>query len=65
MRQVCYGIVGKTKMYMSVMCVCEDADALQSELEDAQDGEPEEDYRIEPLYAQEFTPVNSEEDQNA
>jgi hypothetical protein len=50
MRQVCYAIVGKTKMYMSESCVCEDADCLDEELKNAREDCPEEDYKIVPLF---------------
>jgi len=50
MRKVCYGIIGKTKMYMSESCICEDDFALTDELEIAREDEPEQDYKISPLY---------------
>ena len=50
MRQVCFGIVGKTRIYMNEMCVCEDAECLFDPLEDAQAEDPEEDFQIVPLF---------------
>jgi hypothetical protein len=50
MKQVCYGIVGRARMYMSECCVCEDADALAEELETAREDYPDEDFKIVPLY---------------
>jgi hypothetical protein len=50
MRKVCYAIVGKTRMHMSEMCVCEDADVLKDELWVAREDNPDEDFQIVPLY---------------
>jgi len=51
MKQVCYGILGKTGLHMSESCICEDADELEGELEYAQEDFPDEDFQIVPLYA--------------
>lgn len=49
--RVCYGIVSEGgRMYMSEMCIAEDAGALADELEVAQEDSPDEGYRIMPLY---------------
>jgi len=50
MRKVCYAIIGKTRIYMSESCICEDADQLEDELKIAKKEEPEEDYKICPIY---------------
>jgi hypothetical protein len=50
MRQVCFAIVGKTKMHMSEMCVGEDAECLSDELAMAKEDFPEEDFQIVPLF---------------
>ena len=50
MRQVCFAIVGKTKMHMSEMCICEDAECLSDELAMAKEDFPEEDFQIVPLF---------------
>jgi len=50
MRQVCFAIVGKTRMHMSEMCICEDAECLSDELAMAKEDFPEEDFKIVPLF---------------
>lgn len=45
-----YGIMGKTKAYASECCVAEIPEALEEELEYARDADPEEDFRIVPLF---------------
>lgn len=45
-----YGIMGKTKAYVSECCVAEIPEALEEELEYARDTEPGEDFRIVPLF---------------
>lgn len=62
MRRVCYGIVGKTGLWMSEACVCEDADALKEELEYAREEKPNEDYRIMPLFTLRRTTTDSSND---
>ena len=51
LKPVCYAILGKSGMWMSESCICEDADVLQAELEYAREEKPSEDYKIVPLYA--------------
>lgn len=62
MWKVCYGIIGKTKMHVSESCICEDADALTDELAYARESQPEEDYRISPLYTKRRTNQSLEHD---
>ena len=50
LKPVCYAILGKSGMWMSESCICEDADVLQAELEYAREEKPSEDYKIVPLY---------------
>lgn len=45
-----YGIMGKTEAYASESCVAEIPEALEEKLEYARDAEPEEDFRIVPLF---------------
>ena len=51
MQQVCYGIVGKSGLYLSEACIGTDRDDLEDELEMAQEDEPDEGYHIVPLFA--------------
>jgi hypothetical protein len=45
-----YGIMGKTKAYVSECCVAEIPEALEEELEYARDTDPDEDFRIVQLF---------------
>lgn len=49
-RRYGYGIMGKSKVYVSECCVAEIPEALEEELKYARDAEPDEEFRIVQLF---------------
>lgn len=60
MKKVCYGIVGKTKIWMTEACISENPEDLIDELELAQLEDPDEEYAVVALYSSQWISANDQ-----